>query len=90
MVRVSVFEIFGTDEPNSQQLELKISPRNTGKPCSETKQAFTHSNKGIGYSIIDLEPLKEKHSHLYPLPDNKIKFADVKMIVKRTGCFFTI
>ena len=70
-----------TDERNSQQVEMEIGAKKPYQQCSKTIQAFTHPNMGIGYSIIDFKSLKEKYSQLYPLPDHKLHFADVKMIV---------
>ena len=35
---------------------------------------------GIGSLIFDFKSLKEKISYLYPLPNHKLHFADLKMI----------
>ena len=79
---MSVSGILGTDELNSQQVELEIGPKSPDRQCSEPIIAFIHPNWGIRYSIIGFKSLKEKYSHLYPLPDHKPHFADEK---KRVG-----
>ena len=71
----------GTDELNSQQVELEISSSSPDQHSRELLQSFTHPYMGIGYSSIDFKSLKEKYSLVFELPNHNLHFEDVKIII---------